>query len=193
MVRKKKIYEEGSLLHFADIGFSNIKKLSKSALISEKLLGLNVLLFVIIMSINISFWLEKTADTFSLEFMVIFLVSIIFALILSLIYSPFLKIVANFSANKVDSLRVALMILFINLPLSVAGLIYHVNILIKISIGLIFFQVVLILFGSFIKYSKIPSQDVKVEPTDIWKVINKVSIICGILSFIITIILIFLK
>lgn len=191
-MKNKKLYQEGSLMHYADIGFSNIKKLSESSLISEKLLGFNSLMFVLIIAVNLMVWLNNS-ELFSLTGFVMFLLSLLFAFIISIGYSPLLNVVANFSANKVDSLRVGLIVLFIDFPLSVAGLLYKVAILTKISIIVIGVQIFLILLGSVLKYSKEPTEDVVIEPSDIWGVVNKISAVCGIISFIITIALIIIK
>ena len=190
MAKKDKYYDKGSIMDFAVQGFSNIKKLSESALISEKLLGLNTLMFVLIMSFSLSSWYAPASGIFTLDYLLIFLLFFAISLGISLIYSPILSLVANFSSNKVASLRVGLMVMFLDLPISVAGLLYGIEILTKIALGIIGLQIVLILFGAVIRYSKDPTPDIEVEPSDMWKVINKVAAICGILSFVVTILLI---
>jgi hypothetical protein len=48
MAKKDRMFEKGSFGDYASIGLNNIKKLSESALISEKLLGFNALIFSLV-------------------------------------------------------------------------------------------------------------------------------------------------
>jgi hypothetical protein len=189
---KQKLYEQGSLMHYAVIGFSNIKKLSESSLISEKLLGLSSVMFVLIMAANITGWLN-TFELFSFSGIVIFLLSVGFAFAISVLYSPLLNLIANFSANKIESVRIGLIVLFAGLPVAVIGLLYKLALLTKISMILIGLQLVIILLGSIVRYAKAPVQDVNVATADLWKVIGRVSNICGILSFMITLVTLIVK
>jgi len=185
----KKPYQEGSIMHLAVVGFSKIKKLSEGGLISDKLLGLNVLVFVIIMSIDISFWIGGNSEVSSLGYLIGFLVSILFALIVSIVYSPVLELISNFTNKDISALRLGLIVLFIDMPISIAAAVYKSDFLIKISLGLIAFQVILILFGAFIRFSKESAQDRSIKTKDIWLILDKASAICGVLSFILSIIL----
>lgn len=180
-------------MHYAVVGFQNIKKLSESALISEKLLGLNTLVYVLIMAVLISSFLGKTTEIFSLEFLIFFGLGILFALISSLIYSPIIEVVANFSEDKVGALRIGLVTLFVALPTAVAGLVFQKPFVIKIALAVVGLQILLILFGSVIKYSKETTKDVKVGASDLWKVIDKFGAISSIISFLITILLLIFK
>ncbi|MHA1591397.1 MAG: hypothetical protein ACTSUP_02870 [Candidatus Heimdallarchaeaceae archaeon] len=193
MGKKTPNYQKRSLMDFAVQGFKNIKKLSESSLISEKLLGLNSLLFVLILAIITSSWLFKNESFFTLEFLIIFLLSLLIAFAISLIYSPILKLIANYTKDKVVSLRIGLIILFINLPISVASLLFRSLIISKITLGILVLQLLVVLFGSWIQYSKTPYHDDTVGVIDLWKVIDRVAAICGILSFIITITLLLIK
>src|SRR4030095_11783932 len=105
----KKPYQEGSILDFSVKAFSMIKKLSESSLISEKLISFNSLLFVLILGLDISFWLNGGKEI-SFGYIVILAISMLFSLILSLLYLHLLQILSNFSEKKVDSLRISLSI-----------------------------------------------------------------------------------
>jgi len=191
-MNKGKMYEEGSIMHYAAIGFENIKNLSESSLISEKLLGLNSIMFVLVMTINISSWFRGSSEMLSIEYLIFFLLSLLISFIISIVYSPILSVVSNFSTNKVKSLQVGLTVLFVSLPLAVAGIALGQVILTKVSFITIGFQIVLILFSSAFPLLGGEIPDITVAPSQIWMVIDKVSAICGILSFLVSILLIIL-
>jgi len=54
----KKSYEEGSIADLVARGFSKIQKLSSSSLISEKLSAINMILYLLILGICITFFLS---------------------------------------------------------------------------------------------------------------------------------------
>jgi hypothetical protein len=186
---KKKQYEDGSIMYWAVQGFSNIKKLSESGLISEKLLGLNTLVFSVLLAILFAGNLGDPSELFSLSFGLIFLLSFAFGLGLSNIYSPILSVIAGFSKDKVESLRIGLVVLFIAVPIAVAGLIYQVDILTQISVWAIIVQLVLVMTGAVFQFSKQIEMDVNVNPKQVRVVLHDVAAVLGILSFIITAIL----
>lgn len=188
-----KNYEEGSVLDFAMKGLANIQSLSKSSLISEKLIGLNTLVFVIVMTLNISAWIFGINQGLSLAFLFGLGISAIFALFASLFYIELVSLIMNFSENKIEPLRIGLMLIFISLPIATAGLMFNLKLLTDISLGIIALQIFVILFGQFIKFSKTPVQDETVSPVDLWKVVNNVSAVCGIISFALTIAIIIIK
>lgn len=142
---KLKKPQEGSLVYFASIAFSKISDLSKSSLISDKLIGLNALIFVAIMSADISYWLLGNQAYNTLVLIVYLIVSAILALIISLVYTPVLDALSNFSQSKVDALRTGLAVLLISLPFSYIGLLYRIEIAINISILLVICNLVVVL------------------------------------------------
>jgi hypothetical protein len=144
-VSKLKKPQEGSLVYFASIAFSKISDLSKSSLISDKLIGLNALIFVAIMSADISYWLLGNQAYNTLVLIVYLIVSAILALIISLVYTPVLDALSNFSQSKVDALRTGLAVLLISLPFSYIGLLYRIEIAINISILLVICNLVVVL------------------------------------------------
>lgn len=188
----KKPYEEGSILDFAVRGFSKIQKLSKSSLISEKLSAINMLLYLLILGIIISYFLGGySAD------MLMLLIFLAFSLLLScislLLYAPVLEVVVNISRNKIEGLRVSILILFIDLSIALVGLLFSNELLIKIAGGILGIQLFLIIVFSFISLTNVAIEDKKVKPSKIWDSLGKIAIITGIASFIFDIILILLK
>jgi hypothetical protein len=191
MVGKKKSYEEGSIMDFAVKGFSNIKALAESSTISDKLLGFNTLMFVLVLSFPIAKFFG--AKQFDLSFLVIYLLSLAISFGISLIYSPILSLVAQFAKDKIEALRFGLMILFIDLPISIASMLFEVSILIKLSFIVIGIQIIIVLFSSFLNLSATKIEDKTVTPRDIWLVIDRTSAIMGIISFIASLILFIIR
>lgn len=188
----KKPYKEGSIADLAAQGFSKIQKLSKSSLITEKLSAINMILYLLILGIGITFYLSNySSDIFVL--MVIFALSLLFSSISLLIYAPILEVVVNLSKNKVEGLRISITILFIDLTLAIAAFLFRNELLIKTALGLIGLQLIVSIIGSFISIPNGPIKDKKVESSQIWNSLGKISIIVGIISFIIDIIMILVR
>ncbi|MCX6821931.1 MAG: hypothetical protein NTW30_04095, partial [Candidatus Aenigmarchaeota archaeon] len=184
--------KEVSLLSLASSGFEKIKNLSDSQLISDKLLALNMLLYVIVLSLIITNSLlpNTLSDTFS--FLVYLAVSAIFALISNLLYGPLLETISKFSSNRIQSIRVSIVFLFIAITLVVGGIVFNNKLLVNLSGGLVGLQVLLIPFLSFFfKNSKI--QDVEIDPSQIWTAIGRLASVVSIVSFILDLILIIMK
>lgn len=192
----KKPYEEGSIADLAVRGFSKILTLSKSSHISDKLSAINMLLWVLTLGIIISFFLGSYL-TEMFAFIIIFGISLLFSCISLLFYAPILEVIMNLSQNKIEGLRISIIILFIDLTIVLAGLLFGNDFLIKISLGVLGLQLILILLVSFlVSFTATPEgpvKDKKVKPSQIWDFLGRVAIIVGLISFIIDIVLILIK
>ena len=81
MAEKRKPYEEGTLLDIATIALDNLKALSESGKISDKLIAFSLVLFILILGLDISYWLGSMSGITPNEpflFVIIFAVSMIF-------------------------------------------------------------------------------------------------------------------
>lgn len=186
MPRKKE--SEISLADLAKAGLDRIVKLSQSQLISEKLQSLNILWFVFILTAYITHALGGSSTT-SLSLLVIIAMSFLFALIASLGYGPLLAIVSNVATNKIEGLRVGMIMLFVSLTLGVAALVLDIWVLGNLSLGLIGIQLVIIPLGSFL-VPRISIRDEEVDPSQVWTALGRISSVIGIISFIIDMVLI---
>ena len=191
MPRKKQSEKEPSLADLAKKGLDRIVKLSQSQMISEKLQSMNILLFVFIVTAVATYFLVGPSAE-GLTFAVFLIVSFIFGLIISLGYGPVLSIVTNFSSNKIEGLRTGIMILFISLTLSIAALTFRIGILITLTGVLILVQLLVVAIGGVL-FPKITVKDTKIEPSQIWLALDRISIITGIVGFAIDIVLILIK
>jgi len=187
MPRKK----EPSLADLAKKGLERIVNLSKSQMISEKLQSINILLFVLIMTVYLTLFLGgSTMNGLVLAF--VGAICFVFSLIGVLGYEPLLSVVVNASTNKIETLRVGITILFISLTIGVAALVFNDKFLGNLSIGLLGLQIVIMLMSSlFIPKTSIADREI--EPSQIWDALGKISSITGIISFIIEIVLILIK
>ena len=190
----KKPYKEGSIVDLAAEGFSKIKTLAKSSSISDKLSAINMLLWVLILGIIISFFLGGYLENMFV-FIIIFAVSLLLSCISLLLYAPFLETILGIieNKNKVAGLRISINILVIDLTIALAGLLFKNDFLIKIAGGILALQIILLLLGS---YAVIPSErtrDNNVNSSQLWKTLGKVSIIITLISFTINIVLILIN
>lgn len=109
MPEKRKLYEEGSPMHIATIALDNLKKLSESQKISDKLIAFSLVLFILILGLDISYWLGSMSGITPNEpflFIIIFAVSMIFSFIGSIGYGAILESVSNLPTNKIEALRI---------------------------------------------------------------------------------------
>jgi hypothetical protein len=139
MPKKKQAEKEESMANLAKNGLKFITELAKSDKISHRLQAFNILIFVLISTINLTHFLGGwTTSTFI--FGVIGVVCFILSLVCVLGYGPLVGIVTNISGNKVESLRLGITILFISLTFSVAGLTFNNSFLANLSLGLLGLQ-----------------------------------------------------
>ncbi|MCJ7570437.1 MAG: hypothetical protein MUO82_00950 [Candidatus Thermoplasmatota archaeon] len=188
----KKLYEDGSMADLATRGFSKIQSLAKGNRISDRLSAVNMLVYLFIVGIIIAFYLSNYS-TNMIVLIIIFPISLLFAAISILGYGPILVVIVNISKNKIEALRISISILFIDLTLVLAGFLFKNDLLIKISAGIILFQLILILFTNFVTLSKSPVGDQEIKPSQIWSALGKIANIITITTFIIDIILVIIK
>jgi len=191
MTKKEKSDEEISLAELAKRALEGIVNLSQSQVISEKLQSLNIILFVFILTLSITYYLGG-ASTTELSLLFIGALSFVFALVVSLGYAPILSVFSNVSTNKIESLRIGITILFIALTLGVAALTFDVKLLANLSLGLIGLQLIIIPLSGFL-LPRISVEDKKIEFNQIWIALGKISVIVGIISFIMDVALLLLK
>ena len=152
---------------------------------------MNILLFVFIIAAIATYFLVVPPAS-EIVFGVFLIVSFIFGLIISIGYAPVLAIVTNFASKKIEGLRFALIILFISLTFAIAALTFRIGFLITLSGVLILVQLLVVAIGG-VFLPKISIKDREIEPNQIWLALDRISIITGITSFAIDIILIVLK
>tara|TARA_Y100000310_G_scaffold286210_1_gene310198 strand:+ start:333 stop:1040 length:708 start_codon:yes stop_codon:yes gene_type:complete len=186
----KKSYDEGSIADFAVKGLNNIKKLAGSSLMSEKLIGLSTFLFTLIFTFNFGKWLISPQQLYELTALVILLFGLLTGLGLSSLYSSILLTIADFAKDKIQSLRLGLVFLFMSIPFSIAGLVFNSIFFTYTSWIFIGIQLALVLFGFFFKFAFQSVVDIKVSTSGIWKAIGKAGSIASILGLLLAILMI---
>jgi len=181
------------LAYYASIAIKRIKKLSESGKISDKLLAFNALLFIFVLTLVLTYYFKASLNIswpFEMDVIatgILLVISFIFSSIVSLGYTPVLEIFSNISKNKIESLRISILILLIALNLVSIGLIYNIRLLVNLSLVLVGLQLIMIPTISLFPL-KTRIEDKEVEATQIWEILGKVNIIVGIVSFILQII-----
>jgi len=184
---KRKLYEEGSPMHIATIALDNLKKLSESQKISDKLIAFSLVLFILILGLDISYWLGSMSGITPNEpflFVIIFAVSMIFSIIGSLGYGAILAIISNLPTNKIETLRVGVMILFTDLSLAIIGTLFWIQLLVNASAIIIGVQLITILIVGFIGFPA-PTEDKTVKPNQLREIFGSLASIITIVNFII--------
>lgn len=187
MAEKRKPYGEGSLLDIATIALNNLKKLSESQKISDRLIAFSLVLFILIFGLNISYWLGNMSGITPNEpflFVIIFAVSMIFSIIGSIGYGAILAIISDLSTNKIEALRVGVMILFTDLSLAIIGTLFWIQLLVNASAIIIGGQLITILIVGFIGFPA-PTEDKTVKPNQLREILGSLASIITIVNFII--------
>lgn len=189
MPEKRKPYGEGSLIDIASIAIDNLKTLSESGKISDKLIAFSLVLFILIFGLDISYWLggmTGITPNEPISFVIIFAVSMIFSIIGSLGYGAILAIISNLPdlpTNKIEALRVGVMILFTDLSLAIIGTLFWIKLLVNASAIILGAPIVTILIAGFIGFPA-PTEDKTVKPKQLREILGSLASIITIVNFI---------
>lgn len=183
--------KEPSLLDYAKRGLDSIGELSKSQKTSEKLQSVDNLLFVLIATVYLSFFLGGSTMN-GLSLAVIGVGCLIVSFIAVNGYVELLSIVVNVSPNKIETLRIGITMLFISLAIGVAALVFDNSFLGNLSLGLLGLQLVVMLTSGFF-LPRTPVEDKEIERNQVWDALGKISSITGIISLIIDVVLPLIK
>jgi len=186
MTKERKLYEEGSLMHIASIALDKLKTLSESGKISDKLVAFSLVLFILIFGLDISYWLGGMTGINPNEpflFVIILAVSMIFSTIGTLAYGPLLEIVSNLSNNKIESLRIGVIILFTDLSIAIVGTLFWIKLIVNVSAIIIGVQLITILTVGFIG-SPGQTEDKTVKPNQLREILGDLASVIAIVNFI---------
>ena len=172
--------DEESILKLAEKGLDKILRLSDSQLISEKLQAFNMLLFVFIITICLTYYLDG-ASKIDLSTLFAIAISFLLALIANLGYGPLLSVVADISENKIQPLRIGIAILFIALTSSIASFTLNISGLMVVALVLTFIQLIIIpIIGLSIPETSV--KDIEIDINQLWANVGKVANIVGIIT-----------
>ncbi|PXF53282.1 MAG: hypothetical protein C4B56_02315 [Candidatus Methanophagaceae archaeon] len=189
MPEKRKPYEEGSLslIDIVTIAIDNLKTLSESGKISDKLIAFSLVLFILILGLDISYWLGSMTGITPNEpflFAIIFAVSMIFSFIGSIGYGAILESVSNLPTNKIEPLRIGVMTLFTDLSLAIIGTLFWIKLLVNASAIILGAPIITILIAGFIGFPA-PTEDKTVKPKQLREILGGLASIITIVNFII--------
>jgi hypothetical protein len=183
----KKPYEEGSLLHYADSSLSRLQSLSRSSRPTDRLLALDALLFVLVLSVLITHYLVYPDPPFSLGTLVVFAVSLIASLIAGLLYLRILDVILG-KKDRVNALRLGMLILLINLPIAVAGLSFSIPLVVKLGAGILGLHFMAILLVAFVSLPIERGSDLETNPSRVWIAVDRLGAIASIVSLLVTVV-----
>ena len=187
MPEKRKPYKEGSLIDIATIAIDNLKTLSESGKISDKLIAFSLVLFILILGLDISYWLGSMTEITPNEpflFAIIFAVSMIFSFIGSIGYGAILESVSNLPTSKIEPLRIGVMTLFTDLSLAIIGTLFWIKLLVNASAIILGAPIITILIAGFIGFPA-PTEDKTVKPKQLREILGGLASIITIVNFII--------
>lgn len=179
----QKRYEEGSIADYAARGYKNIKELAKSDKTSDKLEGFNILLFVLVGGLILSFWLFEGEKIFSASYGFILVFSLILSSAAGFIYSLFTDLITDFADGVADGLRLSILIEFIALSSVWTGLLFNIPIAIKVSAALLVIQIIAIIFGQFISLTGLDFGTDQDTWSDFWGGMGKIATIITVGTF----------
>jgi hypothetical protein len=186
-------YEKGSaadaIVQLASSSWNVIKPLSDSQLLSNKLLGYNVLVFIFVSGIAITHLLVGKDGVFSLSGLFIFILSMFIAFVVSVPYVKIMTLLTNLVGDKIGTLRITNVILSTGLPLAAGGLLFNLIQLTSIALGIIVIQACFMLIGMSFVFSTVRTDDKQVNPGDLRRITGDVQFVITIVEFTLTVVL----
>ncbi|MBI2546911.1 MAG: hypothetical protein HYW23_00505 [Candidatus Aenigmarchaeota archaeon] len=190
VVNKNSKSQDGtSIADLAKMGFSKITDLSKSQKVTDKLIGLNGLLVILILSIISTNYF--VSGRIVLTYLIIFPFMALLSTASMVLYMPFLETVSNLVENNISGLRFSIYFLFFALMFISLGLSFNLIWAQYVAYALLFLQIVVTLLGSALPKSDVENKEISFK--GLWTILTKFGVVVGIISGITTIISFFLK
>jgi hypothetical protein len=160
-------------------GFSDFQQLTRRSLITEKLIAINIFIYRFLVSIIISaaLWINYP----HIFFLWIFLIALLLSSLTLLIYVPIIEYIAEHARHLIEGIRASIILMFIDLTIAIAGLLFKNTILTITALIILVLQLIIILISN-IKILTKPQFDTKAEPQEVWKYVGRIPLSCGIAS-----------
>jgi hypothetical protein len=178
--------QEGGVKGLLTRGLSDFQKLTRRSLITEKLIAINILVYRFLVSIIISAFLWQIL---SINFIFIFLIALLLSSLTLLAYVPLIEYIAEHAKHLIEGIRASTIIMFFDLTLAIAGLLFKNTIITITALAIIGVQIIVILISN-VKILTKPKFDTKAEPQEVWKYVGRIPLTCGIVSLVLDLILI---
>ncbi len=179
---REKTYEEGSVADFAHKAVNKIQTYANSDDPSDNLIGLNALLFVFVTGFVIASWLSSANTIFSITFLIVLVIGLVFSAVLSLAYLPLMEAVSSFGSKTLNGLRLAILLEFFSFTSVFAGLLFQIQALVSVAFVLIVVQLFVPLIGDAVPILEADPVLDGQEPR-IWLALGRLNILIGIGTF----------
>lgn len=161
-------------------GVDDIKQLTRTASIAEKLMGINMIVFRFVLSIGLSGVLKLFIQ---LHFLILFLIAFLLSTLVLLLYSPLIEYIAYQSRFIIEGLRLSIIILSLDSIIGVVGLLFENTSLILLSLAIIILQLSVFPIANIPALSK-PVVNREVPPEHVLKYIGNIPLYIGVFSLI---------
>ncbi len=185
--------EEGvSMIDLANLAIKKIVLLGKSEKLSHKLAAFNLILFLIALGLNLSYWIFGwQKDNFML--IVSLSISLIFSAIITLIYLQLIIVLLGIITKKISGFRASISVLMFALTSSLVGTLFKKEIFFTISGVLLLVQALALLLFEYLNLSKTQIEDKPVKQIIFWQWLGNVANLITICNFLIWVILFIIK
>ena len=193
--KMKPLYKEGSLAHIAHLSLLKIKRYTSSEFLIDRLVGLNIFIFGLVLAIVITTWLPQLSNQtieFNISLLIYLVVGIFLGLGSSYGYSFLLESILNRSKTVLFLLRCSIVIEFIAITFALSGLFFKLLKFTNLSLILILLQFLILLVGIIFDVKK-ENEDTKISEVGIWGFLGKVSTMITIGTFVVDLVLLLLK
>jgi len=186
MVKKPKTDTQNgpSLANLADTSLREIARYAISDNDGDKLIGFNVTLTFLILTLLIAGFLLNSISDMVVTIAYLF-VSGIFAAILSYCYLRIVEIIANLISKNYIALKISVTFLFFIVSISLIGFLYHIKEVLNLAFALLIIQLLVLIGLGFVRIPDcIPTDQNVGQGTDYWTTIGRIADIFQIINFI---------
>lgn len=162
-----------------------ISKYTKSNEVEDRLIGFNLILAIGILAFIFPGYLTHGNSDF-LTKIIILLVCILFAAVAGLIYLPIIEFMSDIVEKDVFSLKFSIALLICAFNLTFFGFYLDNLSFLKYGFVILIIQIVVMIIIGYLKIPVTEKVQQKADKSvDIWVVLDKISIITGLINFIV--------
>lgn len=185
-------YEEGSPAEFAHQALLKIQQYAESEDPVETLIALNALVFVFVLGFTAASWLAGSTTIFSVSFLVILVVSLVFMAITSLAYIPLLETIASLGSHHLTGLRFAIIAECVALTAALAGLLFDRQLLLNAAFVLLIFQLFIPLMGGILPALGTDGSAER-EWGSVWTALGRGAVLISVGTFVVDVLLFLIR
>lgn len=173
-----------SLANLADASLIEIAKYAKSDDDGDKLIGFNVILTFLILTLLIAGFLLNSITDMVVTIAYLFIAGI-FAAILAYCYLRIVEIIANLISKNYIALKISVAFLFFIVSISLIGFLYHIKDFLNLAFALLIIQLLVLTGLGFVRIPGSIQTDQSIgQGTNYWTTIGRIADIFQIINFI---------